>query len=120
MRTFAASAAQFCRCPNGAGGRGVPIQFNARTGPTEGRLGYMNRHGRNVRSQCPGLALWSQTPKHESAPVEDRTEELRSLATQCLALASTAADPQVRASMMLMARRFHELATRPGRRTAVE
>jgi hypothetical protein len=55
------------------------------------------------------------SPKRESAPVEDRTEELRSLATQCLALASTAADPQVRASMMLMARRFHELATRPGR-----
>jgi hypothetical protein len=54
-------------------------------------------------------------PDSQSAPVEDRTEELRSLATQCLALASTAADPQVRASMMLMARRFHELATRPGR-----
>ena len=49
------------------------------------------------------------------APMEDRTEELRSLASQCLTLARTATDPQVRASLVLMARSFHELATRPPR-----
>ena len=47
--------------------------------------------------------------------MENRTEELRSLAGQCIALLRTTTDPQVRASLVLMAQRFHQLATSPQR-----
>jgi hypothetical protein len=44
----------------------------------------------------------------------DRSEELRSKAARCLALAQTTADPEARAKLVLMAQSLFDLANRPG------
>src|SRR5436190_10726338 len=86
-------------------------------------MGYMNRHGRVRRIKLCKMfednvqvsPYGARSPKRESATGGRSHRSIAQPSNQCLALANTAADPQVRASMMLMARRFHELATRPQR-----
>jgi hypothetical protein len=42
--------------------------------------------------------------------MSDRTEELRRRATECLALARTAILPEVRAGLLILAQKLHQMA----------
>jgi hypothetical protein len=41
----------------------------------------------------------------------DRTDELRSTAAQCLALAQSTTDPQTRAALLIMAQKLNDMAS---------
>jgi hypothetical protein len=43
----------------------------------------------------------------------DRTERVREVAAQCIALARMSRDPKARAELVAMAQELHQLASRP-------